>query len=250
MTQLFFFHPPDFYSDITHLQNVLQQISSWMANLLTLNSKTEFLLIWLSKQLVTSSLKPKPTSFTNPSHYRPTLSPRTNLTDFWLFTILMQHIRFLVQYSRLAGFYKFLITLISHYHSFIKLDSMCWFSHQRSRGTAQLFTYLLWTVFHAHICSFTSAKWVSKMPHFGGVGPRVGPMNTKFELRWDFCTMHLATKFHHPMFNHSWVIMLTNKPRNKQTLLKTSTSLRYATPMGKNAIKPYQPILSPPCLTS
>ena len=45
--------PPDFDSNITHLQNALQQISSWMtANLSTLNfSKTEFLLIGLSKQL-------------------------------------------------------------------------------------------------------------------------------------------------------------------------------------------------------
>jgi len=53
-TQLLFsFHPPDFDSNITHLQNALQKISSWMtANLLTLNSsKTEFLLIGLSKQL-------------------------------------------------------------------------------------------------------------------------------------------------------------------------------------------------------
>jgi len=53
--QLFFsFHPPpDFDSNITHLQNALQQISSWKtAHLLTLNSsKTEFLLIGLSKQL-------------------------------------------------------------------------------------------------------------------------------------------------------------------------------------------------------
>ena len=39
-TQLFFsFHPPDFDSSITHLQDSLQLISSWMtANLLTLNS--------------------------------------------------------------------------------------------------------------------------------------------------------------------------------------------------------------------
>jgi len=53
-TQLLFtFHPPDFDSNITYVQNALQQISSWMtANLLTLNSsKTEFLLIGLSKQL-------------------------------------------------------------------------------------------------------------------------------------------------------------------------------------------------------
>ena len=53
-TQLFFsFYPPNFDSSITHLQNALQQISTWMtANLLTLNSsKTEFLLIGLKKQL-------------------------------------------------------------------------------------------------------------------------------------------------------------------------------------------------------
>ena len=46
-TQLFLsFRPPDFDSSVTHLQNALQHISSWMtANLLTLNSsKTEFLL--------------------------------------------------------------------------------------------------------------------------------------------------------------------------------------------------------------
>jgi len=53
-TQLFLsFHPLEFHSNITHLQNALQQISSWMtANLLTLNSsKTEFLLIGLKQQL-------------------------------------------------------------------------------------------------------------------------------------------------------------------------------------------------------
>jgi len=52
-TQLFSFHPLNFDSSISHLQNALQQISSWMtANLLTLNScKTEFLLIRLKKQL-------------------------------------------------------------------------------------------------------------------------------------------------------------------------------------------------------
>ena len=52
-TQLFLsFHPSDFHSNISHLQNALQQISSWMtANLVTLNfSKTEFL-IGLKQQL-------------------------------------------------------------------------------------------------------------------------------------------------------------------------------------------------------
>jgi len=53
-TQLFIsFHPSDFHSNISHLQNALQQICSRMtANLLTLNSsKTEFLLIGLKQQL-------------------------------------------------------------------------------------------------------------------------------------------------------------------------------------------------------
>jgi len=53
-TQIFLsFRPPDFHSNLTHLEDVLQHISSWMtANLLTLNSsKTEFLLIGLKQQL-------------------------------------------------------------------------------------------------------------------------------------------------------------------------------------------------------
>ena len=53
-TQLFLSFPPThFDSNIGHLHNALNQISSWMtANLLTLNSsKTEFLLTGLSKQL-------------------------------------------------------------------------------------------------------------------------------------------------------------------------------------------------------
>ena len=43
------FHPLNFDSSISHLQNTLQHIFSWMTtNLLTLNSaKTEFLLIGL-----------------------------------------------------------------------------------------------------------------------------------------------------------------------------------------------------------
>jgi len=52
-TQLFSFYPLNFDSSISHLQDTLQHISSWMtANLLTLNSsKTEFLLIGLKNQL-------------------------------------------------------------------------------------------------------------------------------------------------------------------------------------------------------
>jgi len=38
------------------------------------------------------------------------------------------------------------------------------------------------------------------------------------------------------MFNRSEIIVLTNTPTNKQTPLKTSTSLRYATPMGNDSV--------------
>jgi len=42
--------------------------------------------------------------------------------------------------------------------------------------------------------------------------------------------MQLIAKFHHTMFKRSEVIVMTNK----QTPLKTSTSLRYATPVSNN----------------
>jgi len=43
--------------------------------------------------------------------------------------------------------------------------------------------------------------------------------------------VHLIAEFHHPTFNRSEVIVLTNK----QTPLKASTSLRHATPVGNEA---------------
>jgi len=48
-TELFSFHPLNFDSSISYLQNAVQQISFYITvNLLTLNSyETEFLLIWL-----------------------------------------------------------------------------------------------------------------------------------------------------------------------------------------------------------
>jgi len=63
---LFSFHPLNFDSSISHFQNVLPHISSWMtANLLTLNSSTtEFLLIGLKNQFAkihNSSLDTHPT---------------------------------------------------------------------------------------------------------------------------------------------------------------------------------------------
>jgi len=57
--------------------------------------------------------------------------------------------------------------------------------------------------------------------------PVEGPMTHKFEFWRDFCTVHLATKFHHSMFNHSEVIMLTNKQTNVTENIHF-TSLCYA----------------------
>jgi len=61
-------------------------------------------------------------------------------------------------------------------------------------------------------------------------------MTLKFELGLDFLTMQLSTKFHHPTFNRSEVIMLTNKQTNVEIVLKTSTSFRYATPVENNSV--------------
>jgi len=60
-------------------------------------------------------------------------------------------------------------------------------------------------------------------------------MTPKFEIGQDFCVMqtqhnNTTAKFHHPTFNRSEVIVLTNKQTNKQTLLKTppcSSMLRF-----------------------
>ena len=82
---------------------------------------------------------------------------------------------------------------------------------------------------HTHIHVLIFFRSDSANGHILGYGdPGVGPMTPKLELGQDFCTMHLTAKFHHPTFNHSEVVVLTNK----QTPLKTSTSLRYATPVG------------------
>jgi len=50
----------------------------------------------------------------------------------------------------------------------------------------------------------------------GGAHP--GAVTPRCELSRDFYTMHLSTKFHHPVFTRWEVIVLTNKQTtNKQT---------------------------------
>jgi len=98
----------------------------------------------------------------------------------------------------------------------IKLDSMRWFSHQRRTGGKPRLTVWL------------REQKAALFRFFGRGWP--WPLTLTFELGRDFCTVHLTAKFHHPTFNRSEVIVLANK---QQTPLKTSTSLRYATPVGR-----------------
>jgi len=61
----------------------------------------------------------------------------------------------------------------------------------------------------------------------------VGPVTPKFELGRDFCTVHLTTKFHHCLE----VIMLTNKPRNKQS--DAAENIHLTLLCYTNGYKPY-----------
>jgi len=65
------------------------------------------------------------------------------------------------------------------------------------------------------------------------------PLTLIFEIERDFCTVHLTAKFHHPrLIVRKLSYWQTNKLKtDKQTPLKTSTSLRYATSVGKNSGK-------------
>ena len=77
-----------------------------------------------------------------------------------------------------------------------------------------------------------SLRWFSNVVaqrHILGVRSQ-GGYDLKFELGRDFCT----PKFHHHVFTRLEVIMLTNRHTDKQTPLKTSNALRYATTLGNN----------------
>jgi len=67
------------------------------------------------------------------------------------------------------------------------------------------------------------------------------PVTLTFELQRDFCTTYLTAKFDRPTFSHLEVIVRTNK----ETPLKTSISLLYATPVG-NYWTPLKKTLSHP----
>ena len=71
---------------------------------------------------------------------------------------------------------------------------------------------------------------------FGGCTPRQGAVTLKFKLGRDFCTMHLPSKFHHPVYSFGSyrVDRHTNTQTHKQMLLKTSNVLRYATRLSNH----------------
>jgi len=86
---------------------------------------------------------------------------------------------------------------------------------------------------------YRSRKNAALRSFFSSWWPWPLTFDPKFELGWNFRTMRLTAKLHHPTFNRSEVIVLTNKLTNTQTnrrRWKTSTSLRYAAPVGKNAV--------------
>ena len=127
----------------------------------------------------------------------------------------------------------------------IKLDNMRWFSYRRSLsppcGHAMVSSVAACCVrpsYGAGPTMHCQWGWLSSFFFFCSWWP--WPLTLTFELGRDFCTVYLTAKFHHLTFNRSEVIVRTNKhtdkQTDKQTPLKTSTALRYATPVGNNCI--------------
>ena len=68
-----------------------------------------------------------------------------------------------------------------------KLESMCLLSTSIRPNSNFL---------QCHLPGVTTRQSLASVilkPHFGGCDPRVGPMTLKFQLRLDFCTVHLST---------------------------------------------------------
>ena len=91
------------------------------------------------------------------------------------------------------------------------------------------------------------------MPHFWGCAP--GGYDPQIRTRRRFLYNVPTPKFHHPTFTRPEVIVLTNKQTNtqtdKQTPLKTSNVLRYATTLSTQLTHPaYVMPWEPKCLCS
>jgi len=104
-----------------------------------------------------------------------------------------------------------------------KLDSIHWFFHWHSGYSIYLFNDSLC---HAHpwVC-LHFAKWLCKMPHFGGWDPGgVWPWNSNSSKILVQCT-YRTVQVSLPMFNDSEVIILTNTNTNKRTHKQTDAAM-------------------------
>ena len=102
------------------------------------------------------------------------------------------------------------------------LDSMRWFSYWRSpsppwRRNGVVCYCLLPTAYGARRTMHCQWGWVRGFSFFVPGDLDLWFLTLTFELGRDFCTMHLTTKFNHPTFSRSAVIVRTNTLTNWQT---------------------------------
>ena len=89
---------------------------------------------------------------------------------------------------------------------------MCCFYHRHRRRITELYLFT-----DAQYDTPTSCIMTLQNATLWVWGPAGGASDTQFRIWARFCTMHLATKFHHPTFNRLEVIVLTNKQTHKQS---------------------------------
>ena len=146
---------------------------------------------------------------------------------FGAFDVKFERSRNSAMYAIFSSDNKYTIIYLFMFYLFIwmKLDSMRWFSHRRrTGGRHNCMTYLL-----TDVVDRAPEDRSRKMPRFVVFCPWwPWPLIPKFELGWDFCTVHITAKFHHPAFNRSEVIMLTNKQTNWQTNIDAAENIHLA----------------------
>ena len=117
---------------------------------------------------------------------------------------------------------------------------MCRFFHRHSpspRAATQWYCPLLFVAYglatvHALVCIVNGDDSAVFRFFFFPGDLDLWPLTLTFELGRDFCTLYLTANIDRPTFSHCGVIVETNRLTDKQTPLKTSTALRYATPVG------------------
>ena len=123
---------------------------------------------------------------------------------------------------------KYKVYLIKYHWAYTwKLDSMRWFSHRRSPsppGGTQWYRLFLRAACCLRRTPYYALSMGMTQQFFVFCPWWPWPLTLTFELNRDFCTVYLTAKFRCRAFPRSEIIVRTNK----QTPLKTSTSLRYA----------------------